>query len=121
MDRDSSVIKILKRAAELRLSDNTINYNDEFIVAPQVPEGQSSWAKWVRNKVLQSFHVIWAFEDKETKQWLAVRVQIPYKDFRFSENPEVNTFYFNLACPEDQIRLRNLEEEFTSYCENSNA
>jgi hypothetical protein len=107
------IVKTLDRAAQLKLKDGILNFKDKFIVAPQVKEGISVWAKWIENKYLKNYHVMWAFQDIKPKKWLALRIEIPFKDFKSTEN--LNLFYFNLQNLEDRSRLKKLEREFLQY------
>ena len=124
MTEGQQLIKALKRAAKMKIEDKTLNFEDKFLVAPQVGAGKSVWAKWLRDGVVKPYDVLWAFRDTDPKQWLAVRVAIPFKDFTFSEQPkegtasdssETNIFFFNLQNSKDRWRLKQLEEQLATY------
>jgi hypothetical protein len=126
MTEAEKLVKALDRAFKMEITDKTLNFEDEFKVAPQVGAGKSVWAPWVRKKVIKPYHCLWAFRDTDPKQWLAVRVEIPFKDFKFSESPKEDgpssekTFYFNLQNSTDRWRLKQLEGELTTFLASTN-
>ena len=122
MTADANIlVKALDKAWKMELQDKTLNFDDEFLVAPQVGAGKSVWASWLREGLIKQYHVLWAFRDTEPKQWLAIRIHVPFKDFEFSEKPKKdspcgeNTFYFNLQTSKDRWRLKQLEDELATY------
>ncbi len=118
-----SLVKALDKAREMKIEDKSLNFKDEFMVAPQVGAGKSIWARWLREGIIKPYDVLWAFRDTEPKQWLGIRIFIPFKDFKFSEKPKEggpgkdNTFYFNLQTSTDRWRLKQLETELGTYLE----
>jgi hypothetical protein len=112
MTDDSKIIELLDKAYKMNLSDETLNYKDEFIVAPQSTAGTSAWATLLKEGKIQPKDVIWAFVPGEKKTWLAVRVTITHLDFKFSDRPLQEVFYFNLRNWEDRQKFKQLEEEF---------
>lgn len=123
MAEAQDLIKGLKRAYEMKIQDKTLNFDDRFLVAPQVGAGKSVWAGWLREGVIKPYDVLWAFRDTEPKQWLAIRVQVSFEDFVFTETPkegtpsqgEENVFFFNLQNSSDRWRLKQLEEQLAAY------
>ncbi len=118
---DKVLIEALDKAYKMKITDKTLNFDDEFKVAPQVGAGKSVWAPWVIKEVIKPYDVLWAFRDTEPKQWLAIRIEVPFKNFKFSESPKEktpsskNTFYFNLQNSNDRWRLKKLEDELSTY------
>ena len=127
MSEAKDLIKALKKAREMKLQDKSLNFDDKFVVAPQVGAGKSVWAQWLRDGVVKPYDVLWAFRDTSPKQWLAIRVEVPFEGFEFSETPkegtpsegEKNIFYFNLQNSTDRWRLKQLEEQLTTYLKSS--
>jgi hypothetical protein len=125
MTKPIDLAKALDKAWEMKLQDKSLNFDNKFIVAPQVGAGRSIWARWLREEVVKPYEVLWAFRDTDPKQWLAIRVSIPFKDFEFSQKPKKesvwgkNTFYFNLQTSKDRWRLKQLEDELSKYLANS--
>ena len=121
MTETESIIKALDKARTMELKDKSLNFQDEFLVAPQVGAGKSIWAKWLRDGLIKPHDVLWAFRDTDPKQWLAIRIEIPFKGFSFSQQPKANspsdgnTYYFNLQNSGDRWKLKQLEQELTTY------
>lgn len=124
MTDGEKLIAALKKAAEVKIQDKTLNFEDEFLVAPQVGAGKSIWAKWLRDGMIKPYDVLWAFRDVEPKQWLAIRIAVPFDDFEFDQEPskgsptseaEKNVFFFNLQNSQDRWRLKQLEEQLGRY------
>lgn len=117
----ADLVKALDKAWEMKLTDKSLNFNDKFMVVPQVTTGKSTWAQWVKEEVLTSFDILWAFRDTEPKQWLGIRIHLPFEDFTFSQKPKKDkpsggdTFYFNLQVSTDRWRLKELENELKAF------
>jgi hypothetical protein len=117
MREPTDIIRMLNKVFELKLEDKSLNFKDQFVVAPQVKEGLSFWAGLVKNGYLKPFHICWAFTETIPKKWLGLRIHIPNEKFKFSEQkPEKgNTFYFNLQSSHDRWKLKQLESEFKDF------
>jgi hypothetical protein len=81
-----------------------------IIVAPQLPEGKSQWAKWVRDGDLESTNIYWAFVPNEETQttWLAVKVYVSEELFGT----------FNLTTRAGQSELSYIEKRVFLWLEN---
>lgn len=94
--------KQLKTGLDLAaVNRKPVKYQGLFTAAPQVPEGKSTWAKWVKAGHLQQEDVIWAFIEGEPKIWLAIRVKLNNK-----------VWYFNLQNEDDRKKLKDLENKY---------
>jgi len=117
MTDSNKILNALNKARDLKLKDKTLEVEKEFIVAPQLSIGRSAWAKWRKEEVIEPYHALWAFKDEDPKVWLAVRIEIPFKDFSFSRRKEDqnNIFTFNLQSPADRQLFYLLESEFRTF------
>jgi len=117
MTDSKKILNALNKARDLRLKDKTLEVEKEFIVAPQLPIGESAWAKWQKENLIEPYHALWVFKDEKPKIWLAVRIEIPFKDFSFSRRKENqnNIFTFNLQNSEDKRLFYLLEDEFRTF------
>jgi len=115
MPESEDLKEALNKAREMELEDKSLNFRDEFLIAPQVTLGKSVWAKWLENGYIKPFHILWAFEDINPRKWLAVRVEVP-DNFTFTEK-KGKVFYFNLQSSFDRWKLKQLETELKEYFE----
>ncbi len=105
----------LDKARTIDLGDRGLNFKDQFIVKPQLPEGTSGWATLVKDGKLMPHAVLWALKEGNPPEWLAARVEIPFEGFSFSKKANQNIFYFNLKNIKDRQIFTILEQELTTY------